>query len=150
MGLQANTPLWRVSEFAVLDGGGGLVVGGRWHTKGRRVVYLAESSALAILETLVHLEVSTPPPSFQLIKVLISEQLEFETCPSELDHFDAEKTREWGNAWLDSGRSALARVPSVISPYGVNWLLNPLHGDAPKVVLEDASRWPWDHRLFPN
>ena len=49
--------LWRVSNYRLIDGQGGLVASGRWHTKGRRVVYSAQSAALALLEMLVHMEI---------------------------------------------------------------------------------------------
>ena len=39
----------------VLSGEGGLVVDGRWHSAGRRIVYAANSEALAVLEIRVHL-----------------------------------------------------------------------------------------------
>jgi len=48
--------LWRISNHATLNGRGGLYTSARWHTAGRLVVYLAESSAGALLEALVHLE----------------------------------------------------------------------------------------------
>jgi RES domain-containing protein len=38
----------------VLSGEGGLVVDGRWHSAGRRIVYAASSEALAVLEMRVH------------------------------------------------------------------------------------------------
>jgi RES domain-containing protein len=39
----------------VLEGQGGLIVAGRWHSQGRRIVYCASSEALAVLELRVHL-----------------------------------------------------------------------------------------------
>ena len=50
--------LWRISNHRTLDGRGGLETSARWHTLGRPVVYLAESVASALLEVLVHLELS--------------------------------------------------------------------------------------------
>ncbi len=140
--------LWRISEYATLDGAGGLAVEGRWHSKGRPIVYLADSSALAMLEMLVHLEVETVPPPFQLLKVRAPEDLAHDEWPKRRDPRDLAATRAWGDGWLETGATPLARVPSIVAPRGANWLLNPGHKDAAKVRIEGSSRWPWDKRLF--
>ena len=142
--------LWRVSEYGSLDGAGGLVVAGRWHSKGRPIVYLADSSALAMLEMLVHLEVEALPPPFQLLKVGAPDDLAHAVWPKGEDPRDMEETRTWGDAWLEAGATPLARVPSTVAPHGFNWLLNPAHKSAAKVRLLESSRWPWDERLFAN
>ena len=49
--------LWRISNYADLAGTGGLVDNARWHSKGRRIVYLADSPASALLELLVRFDV---------------------------------------------------------------------------------------------
>ena len=47
--------LWRISDFADLAGEGGLLVSGRWHSRGRRIVYLSDHPATALIE------ISGPP-----------------------------------------------------------------------------------------
>jgi RES domain-containing protein len=49
--------LWRISNHCNLNGLGGEIADGRWHTaaNGKRVVYLSEHPALALLETIVNL-----------------------------------------------------------------------------------------------
>src|SRR3546814_17761488 len=74
--------LWRISEHATLDGAGGLVVGGRWHSKGRPIVYAAESTALAMLEVLVHLDVDSIPPPFQLMRLQVPDGLPPSASPN--------------------------------------------------------------------
>ena len=140
--------LWRISEYASLDGGGGIAVDGRWHSAGRPIVYAAETSALAMLEVLVHLEVDEMPPSFQLLEIEAPDDLASASWPIEQDPADQTATRAWGDVWLSGGDAALARVPSVIAPRGSNWLINPAHTDASHVKLLSATRWPWDMRLF--
>lgn len=142
--------LWRISEYTSLDGAGGLVVAGRWHSKGRAIVYFADSSALAMLEMLAHLEVEALPPPFQLLKVSAPDGLAHDAWPAGRDPRDLEATRAWGDAWLEGGATPLARVPSVVAPGGSNWLLNPAHKETAKVRLLENSRWPWDERLFAN
>ena len=43
------------ARYARLDGEGAKLVGGRWNSPGRAVVYMAESVALAVIENLVHM-----------------------------------------------------------------------------------------------
>ena len=63
--------LWRISDHADLSGVGGLHASGRWHSRGRRVVYLADHPASALLEVLVHLEIDVEdlPTHYQLLGV---------------------------------------------------------------------------------
>ncbi|WP_380875097.1 hypothetical protein ACFB49_03320 [Sphingomonas sp. DBB INV C78] len=140
--------LWRISEYAVLDGMGGIVASGRWHERGRPIVYTADSSALAMLEVLVHLQVRSVPPPFQLIEIHISDEVTSEDAPPKLLD-DPAKSAVWGTSWLAERRSALLRAPSAIAPGGFNWLLNPLHGEAARAQVIRHARWPWDSRLFP-
>lgn len=132
----------------MLDGAGGLKDRGRWHNVGHPVVYLAESSALAILEVLVRQPRSRLPPPFQLLEIDAGASLDVISAPFEspLPHRDI--TAAWGDDFLKGTAAPLARVPSVVAPKGWNYLLNPLHPDAARVTVTTAARWPWDARLF--
>ena len=52
--------LWRIAREihvdSALEGVGGLMVSGRWHRRGKPILYTASSAALAALEVLVHVE----------------------------------------------------------------------------------------------
>ncbi len=79
--------VWRLSRYASLDGAGGLHTSGRWHTRGRPVVYAAESASTALLEVLVHLEVDPEdlPDGFLLLAIDIPDDVAMETIePNEL------------------------------------------------------------------
>lgn len=121
---------------------------GRWHKQGRPVVYTSEASALAILETFVHLEWKTVPASYQLLRIEASDDLEIESHPAIIAPAKMEDSAAWGDEWLASGRTALASVPSAIAPLSRNILINPLHVGTAAIRLIDHSRWPWDKRLF--
>ena len=140
--------LWRISEHDALDGAGGLVVSGRWHSKGARIVYFAEGSALAMLEVLVHLEVETIPPTFQLLEAEAPDEWPFVSPEESLDLASEQATRRWGDDWLKHGATPLARVPSRVAPRAFNWLFNPEHVLASELKLLAARRWPWDARLL--
>ena len=140
--------LWRISDFADLSGIGGQIAPGRWHSKGRHIVYAAESSALAMLEVLVGLELGFMPPSFQLIQIDAPDDLETTEYPADADLHDQSLMAAWGDAFLRAGATPLARVPSAVAPYCWNYLLNPFHPQASRVSIARAERWPWDERLF--
>ena len=113
--------LWRISNHRTLDGKGGLETSARWHTQGRSVVYLAESVAGALLEVLVHLELSPVrfPKSYRLLKVEVPDNVSIEALSSsdlgDTWTDDETLTRTVGDQWLASKRSALLLVPSAIA-----------------------------------
>jgi RES domain-containing protein len=57
-------------------------------------------------------------------------------------------TRSLAEPWFAENRSALLRVPSVIVPDAVNFLLNPLHRDAKRMKIISSVRVAFDQRLF--
>jgi len=133
--------LWRISNHRTLDGRGGLETSARWHTQGRPIVYLAESVAGALLEVLVHLELSPVhlPKSYRLLKVDIPQDLTVEVLSlSDLGETwidDETLTRTVGDQWLSSKRTALLRVPSAIAPETFNILLNSTHEEARRLKI---------------
>ena len=146
--------LWRISDHADLTGGGGLLASGRWHRRGRRIVYLADHPASALVEVLVHLEVDPEdiPSSYQLIAIDLPDDAAFAVVePSQLppDWRDQiQHTRQLGDAWLEENRVPLLRVPSAIIPFATNWLFNPAHQEGANIRIVEATRVPFDRRLF--
>ena len=146
--------LWRISNHASLSGDGGLYASGRWHTRGRRVVYLADHPASALLEIMVHLEIDAEdlPAHYQLLGVDVPDALRMTTLnESELPQDwrqRAAHTRTLGDNWLREAPAALLRVPSAIVPDAGNYLLNPAHADAARVGIASAARAAFDPRLM--
>jgi len=146
--------LWRISNHRTLDGRGGLETSARWHTQGRPIVYLAESVAGALLEVLVHLELSPAhlPKSYRLLKVEMPDDLSVEALsPKALVETwanDETLTRTVGDQWLASKRTALLRVPSAIIPETFNLLLNSAHEEARRLKIVSHRQFPWDLRLI--
>jgi RES domain-containing protein len=148
--------LWRISNHADLSGEGGRRVAGRWHERGRLVVYLSEHAALAFLENLVHLEIDPEdlPSKYQILTVEVPDSGIERLVESELDRtapgwrFDPTITRKLTASWLGELRSLLLRVPSVLVPHSSNYLFNPLHADASKAKIVRADAANYDGRLF--
>ena len=141
---------WRISNYADLQGLGGLRADGRWHHAGRPVVYLADHAASAMLEMLVHSELRRLPASFQLLKVELPDDAMLDLDPAALSadwRARQEDTRRLGDAWLAQAPSALLRVPSALAVDGWNLLLNPLHPDSGRCRILQAIAAPLDARL---
>jgi RES domain-containing protein len=121
-------------------------------SRGRRIVYLADHPASALLEMLVHLDRDLIPNSYRLLRVMVPETIASETvAASDLaidwrDH--PETTRHLGDLWLDQATTALLRVPSVIVPDAINVLLNPAHPDAAAITIAETIEAPFDPRLL--
>jgi RES domain-containing protein len=145
--------LWRISNHIALDGEGGRRAPARWHSAGSPVVYLAASPPGALIEVLVHLEIedATVPLTYALLRIEVPSRLRIPALsPPDGESWKQDETitRRLGDAWLTSGRSALARVPSAIIPETYNYLLNPLHKDAPRIRIVESLRAVHDPRLL--
>lgn len=146
--------LWRISNYADLSGGGGLLAAGRWHTRGKRIVYLADHPASALLEMLVHMDRDLLPSTFRLLHVTVSAAVDIQKV--EVGQLSPDwrtrpdLTRQIGDQWLDQSLTALLQVPSVIVPLGRNFLLNPAHSDAAKIAIADVVDAPFDPRLLTS
>ena len=144
--------LWRISNHLSLTGSGVPRASGRWHTRGRRIVYCAQTPAAALLEVLVHfeLEVRGLPVRYRLLRVqapddVEAEQVSRDTLPADrVDNTDL--TRATGDAWLARNRSPLLLIPSAVVPEAYNILLNPAHPDAGRIVIAHVS----DHAIDPR
>lgn len=147
---------WRITKQKharhAFTGVGAKLYGGRWNSPGKPVVYTAESRALALAEILVHLESAEVLSRYVVIQVEIDE-----SCIAHLDLHDLPKNwraepapkrlQTLGNEWIDSGRSAVLRVPSAIVAGEFNYLLNPVHPDFSRLRLHDFEKFSIDRRL---
>jgi RES domain-containing protein len=144
--------LWRISNRASLAGDGGLRASGRWHTRGKRVVYCAESPAAALLEILVHfeIEIGDLPARYRLLKVNVPDDLQVDRVSlTDLGSDwieDPLATRAIGDRWLTRATTPLLTVPSAVVPETSNVLLNPAHPDARRIVIVQST----DHVIDPR
>ncbi len=127
--------------------------GVRWNSIGHRVIYAAETYAGAMLEILVHANLPVPPKHHQVVRITIPDQVEIETISApELPGWDAEDvatSRSFGDRWLQENRSAVLRVPSVVTEgREYNIAINPLHPQAVRIEVSAPELIRWDLRLF--
>ena len=127
---------------------------GRWHPRGRRVIYCAQSPAAALLEILVHFEIDIQdlPVRYRLLKIETPDDVHVESV--SVDRLPADwpertdVTRALGDGWLTRGSAVLLSVPSAIVPETFNVLLNPAHQDAKRIVIVQTGEHPIDPRLL--
>lgn len=144
--------LWRISRYPALDGQGGLVADGRWHTKGRHVTYAALHSATALLEWIVHLEISASqiPAAIPFAVIEAPDDISLERAANLQANwrYDTIATQRLGNEWLESKRTALLLVPSVLAPETESVLINPQHRDARRIAPPSRLDYPFDRRFL--
>jgi RES domain-containing protein len=148
--------LWRLTKrhYADLSGKGGELFDARWHTRGRPIVYLAATPALALLEVRVHLELSpgSLPDDYVLMRVHAPDDVASQTVrPRDLPdgwQQSEQLCRPVGDSWLEGAVSALLRVPSATIEVEHNVLFNPQHPDASRLQIEETTPFKWDQRLF--
>jgi RES domain-containing protein len=137
----------------IFDATGAMIHGGRWNSRGLRVIYAAETYAGALLEVLVHSNLSQPPRHHKVIRINVSDKVMIETLSiAELPDWHAEDmraSRAFGDCWIREKRTAVLRVPSVITTgRESNLLFNPLHSQFPLIKAGEPEPVDWDLRLF--
>ena len=146
---------FRVADrrFPIFDGTGASLIGGRWNSPGRPVIYAAETYAGALLEILVHSNLGHLPKTHAAIEISIPDSVAVESLegPSLLgwDAEDQLASRAFGDEWLVARRSAVLLVPSaVLRARERNVLINPLHPDFAQITAGGPQDVQWDKRLF--
>lgn len=141
-------------EYAktLFTGEGGLLVSGRWTPKGYRVIYTAESIALALLEYQVN------ATTFENADVVVAglyipdDCAIYEPSPTALTHgWNVLKPQggAWpiGMEWITRSEYVAMKVPSVVVPREHNILLNPAHPDYVRIKKDKPAKFALDPRL---
>lgn len=150
------TTAWRIVKEkhagTAFDGEGAWLFGGRWNSRGTRVIYTSSTKALATLESLVHLN---PPVTFRYVAISITfdHALIEKATPAALPANWSEQppppsTKQIGDDWAKENRSAVLELPSVIIQSESNYLLNPAHRDFKKIVIGKPEPFSFDPRLI--
>ncbi len=147
---------WRVIKRKYLesafDGEGARRSGGRWNSPGRPAIYTAESSALAILEMLVHVDLNLLS-RYVVIPVRFGDKAVTRVDPANLpidwrSHPGPSGLRQIGDDWLKDGSTLALKVPTAVAPIGWNYLLNPAHPDFSRLEIGDPVNFEMDTRLL--
>ena len=154
-GLPTKLRVWLVGDrrFPLFSAFGASQFGDRWNSIGVEVVYASSSIAGAILELVVPTNGIKPPGHHGFIWIDLPQGISYEIV--DPTRFSASlipetSSRQFGDEWVQSNRSCVLFVPSVVVPAPVfNMVINPNHGDASKIRwLKTPKPLEWDDRLF--
>lgn len=147
--------IFRIADrrHPVWSGTGAMLVGGRFNSPGRPVIYGALNFAGAMLEVLVHARIGKVPKHHVWVEVEVPkdvtiERVSVEDLSAGWDAPDAKVARLFGDKWIEEGRSAVLVVPSVVARAECNAVVNPAHPDAGRLVVSAPQPVVWDQRLF--
>jgi RES domain-containing protein len=152
----ANVVGWRIVKEkhakSAFSGEGARIFEGRWNSAGVRMVYCSEHLSLAALEILVHTQPITIRDKFRVFRVswdeAVMSAIDLRKLPKG---WNAQPpgliSKNIGDEWIRSGRSAVLVVPSVIVPLEKTFLLNPKHQDFGKIKIKDIGNFYLDPRL---
>jgi RES domain-containing protein len=140
-------------EFApnAFDGEGARLFGGRWHSSGCAVVYTSATTSLGLLEQLVHSE-KRLRPFYLSIPVTFDDDLvetiDASRLPTSWTAYPPPfELQRIGNEWVESMRSCVLEVPSVIVPHESNYVLNPKHPEMASLEIGGPIDLEIDSRL---
>jgi len=148
---------WRICRrryaAAAATGEGARLYGGRWNSRGVRVVYASTSLALAAVETFVNLEPNLRPADLVSIEGEIPHTLEIaridvKMLPAGWHETRDESLRAFGDDWIRGRKSVALLVPSAAIRGEWNVLLNPLHRDFSTIHVREPEPFEFDVRMF--
>jgi RES domain-containing protein len=142
-------------RHALWDGTGAAMVGGRWNSPGRPVIYGSLSYACCLLEILAPANIGRVPLTHCYVvadvpDAVFVERYDTSQLPVGWDSDDLSIARAVGDQWLQETRSAVLLVPSVVAKLEWNALVNTAHPDAAKISVSKKQKVIWDRRLFGN
>jgi RES domain-containing protein len=139
------------ADYPILDGGGAFKYGSRWCSPGRYVIHAASAYALAVLENVVHWRVAALPPRMHFVRLTIPAATSRKALePGDLpgwDDYPYGPSRAYGDAWYDRVDSAVLVVPSALSPFEPNVLINQRHPEFENISASNPAPAVLDSRL---
>ncbi|MFT4532865.1 MAG: RES domain-containing protein [Saprospiraceae bacterium] len=133
-----------------LNGEGAYRVGGRWNSKGVRMIYTSTSIALASLEVLVHSDGIPIPDGMILLTLEVPNkyiQL-LEKPPFNWNEIPPQGAAKIvGDDFIKFNKVLGLKVPSAIIPEEYNLLINPLHMHIDKIEIVSQRDYAFDGRL---
>lgn len=117
------------------------------------MIYAGLGFSVTLLEKLVRSRIGSVPTGQQFAEILIPGHVPMEQVgPADVPGWDAPgygAGRTYGDAWYDSGRSAVLIVPSLPAMgYDHNVLINQTHPAFGELRTSRPRPVTWDARLF--
>lgn len=134
--------------------GASMSKGYRWNSFNTKLVYTAESRALATLEVSVHLDLSEDLPTdryyveIEIPNDIIIFEVNIQDLPQDWDAKPPSLTTQTiGDDFVLQNEAAILKVPSSIVPQEFNYLINPNHADATRVKIISKTLMKFDSRF---
>jgi RES domain-containing protein len=148
--------LWRIvtGPHPVWSGEGARLYGQRWNPPGLPAIYAGTSFAVCLIELLVHANRKSPPSGARFVEAEVLDDVSRErfdpaSLPGWNDPRDTSIAQAFGRAWIESRRSALLIVPSVVTAgRDDNVVVNPDHADAIRIAVGPETPVVLDPRFF--
>lgn len=134
--------------------GASMTEGYRWNSLNTKLVYTAESRALAMLEISVHLDLNEDlpddrfyveieiPDSVSILEVLRNHlPKDWQSNPPGL------ATQTIGDDFVIQNEAAILKVPSSLVPEEYNYLINPNNSEASKIKVISTTKLRFDSRI---
>ncbi|WP_257666812.1 RES family NAD+ phosphorylase [Parapedobacter tibetensis] len=126
---------------------------GRWNSDGKKVIYTAESIALAFVESMLRRQGSGFNRDFNTMVIEVPDTLlvthvELNALPSQWrSAHDYRPCQQIGDKWYDRMVSPMLKVPSAVLPEAYNYVINTLHPDFAKIKLLHVTGLIPDDRI---
>jgi RES domain-containing protein len=133
-----------------LSGQGSFLYGGRWNSKGVRVLYTSSTSSLAMLEIMAH--GFKPGKDYCLVVLQIPEDkvrvMKESDLPGEWSQNPApDKLKKIGDTFVSENKFLVMHLPSAVNREEFNVLINPMHPDFKKIKILRTEKLKIDERL---
>lgn len=139
------------ARHPIYDGGGAYVHGGRWNSPGRKVIYAASTYAGAMLERMILFSSRIPRPQVAIAIAIPDEVSRLKVEPAHVPDWatqDPIASRAYGDEWLESNRTCVLIVPSVVVRAENNLVINQEHPEFSLITASEPEPVIWDARLF--
>jgi RES domain-containing protein len=147
---------WRICKLKFITlafgGEGAFRYGGRWNSRGGRVVYLGGNPSICALELMVNTDEAADLYRIPYVIIPVDFDETLLTRPLSLpedwnEYPPPPSCAALGDHWLAGGRTAILEIPSAVISLERNFILNPLHQDFDRVKIGKPQKFEFDSRL---
>ncbi len=135
-----------------ISGYGAKLVGGRWNSIDKSMLYTSEHISLCLLEKFAQKQdFSLSPTVFYLLEIKIPDIeikiIEVQKLKKDWST-DITFSRFIGDSFINTCKHLVLKVPSAIVPEEHNFLINPLHVDFKRIKIKSCRIYKFYNRLF--
>jgi RES domain-containing protein len=128
-------------------------VAGRWAAAGKKVIYGADSVALAMLESMIRRQGVGFNNDFKIVMIEVPDDIAIKTINIATlkgdwrDFSDYSICQKIGNTWYDDQQQCILKVPSAVITTSFNYVINTLHPDFNRVKIFGITDLVPDKRI---